>query len=79
MLERLRQRIDAKRDDLVALTQDLVRVPSVNPPGEAYRDCAEVIGTRLAGRGFEVAYLRAEGAVADSRMQSCSINPSSRV
>ncbi len=64
--ERLFGRIDANQDDLVELTRDLVRVPTVNPPGEAYTDCAELIGRRLARRGFAVEYLRAEGARADS-------------
>lgn len=64
--DRLFGRIEAMRGDLVELTRDLVRVPTVNPPGEAYTDCAELIGRRLAGRGFAVEYLRAEGARADS-------------
>ena len=62
----LHRRIEDKTEDLVVLTQDLVRIPTVNPPGEAYRDCAEFLGARLAKRGFEVAYPRAEGVVADS-------------
>src|SRR3546814_8382625 len=37
-------RIEAKRDDLVALTRDLIRFPTVNPPGEAYTPCAEYLG-----------------------------------
>src|SRR6185312_8731201 len=51
---------------LVALTRELIRIPSVNPPGEHYRDCAELIGRRLARRGFAVEYVRAEGAPGDS-------------
>ena len=39
--------IDGRTDELVALTQDLIRFPTVNPPGEAYRPCAEYIGERL--------------------------------
>ena len=27
---------------------DLIRIPTVNPPGEAYEDCARLIGARLA-------------------------------
>jgi succinyl-diaminopimelate desuccinylase len=65
-IDRLFARIDAQRDDLVALTQDLIRIPTVNPPGEAYTACAEVIGRRLAAKGFAVTYPRAEGACADS-------------
>ncbi|MFO1070342.1 MAG: acetylornithine deacetylase/succinyl-diaminopimelate desuccinylase family protein [Geminicoccaceae bacterium] len=59
-------RIEDKRADLVALTQDLVRIPTVNPPGDAYAPCAELLGERLRRRGFDVAYLRAEGTPGDS-------------
>ncbi|HEY9537572.1 MAG TPA: acetylornithine deacetylase/succinyl-diaminopimelate desuccinylase family protein [Kiloniellaceae bacterium] len=59
-------RIEAKRDDLVALTRDLIRFPTVNPPGEAYTPCAEYLGARLKARGFEVGYHRAEGETGDS-------------
>ncbi len=65
-LARLFARIDQSRDELVALTQALVRIPTVNPPGEAYTDCAELIGRRLAPRGFRVEYLRATGARGDT-------------
>jgi len=66
MLEALFRRIDDKRDALVALTQDLIRIPTINPPGEAYTPCAEYIGRRLAARGFEVAYMRGEDTPGDS-------------
>ena len=66
MPDALHRRIEDKTEDLVALTQELVRIPTVNPPGEAYTDCAEALGRRLAARGFEVSYHRAEGVVADS-------------
>ena len=66
MQDVLHRRIEDKTEDLVALTRELVRIPTVNPPGDAYRDCAEALGRRLAARGFEVGYHRAEGVVADS-------------
>lgn len=66
LVERLFRRIDDARDDLVALTRDLIRFPTVNPPGEGYRDCAESMGRRLAAAGFEVAYPRATGTPGDS-------------
>ncbi len=65
-LDRLLQSIDAKRDEVVALTQDLVRIPTINPPGDAYEACAHVIGERLARKGFVVEYVRALGAPGDS-------------
>ncbi len=66
MYESLLERIGAKRRELVELTRDLVRIPTVNPPGEAYRPCCELLGERLRARGFEVRYLRAEGTPGDS-------------
>jgi len=58
--------IAAREDELVALTQDLIRIPTINPPGDGYQACAELIGERLRKRGFEASYLRAEGAPGDS-------------
>lgn len=65
LLARLFDRIDARRDELTALTRDLVRFPTVNPPGDAYEPCARFIGDRLAARGFTVDYVRALGAPGD--------------
>ncbi len=64
--EQLLARIEAKREDVVALTQDLIRIPTVNPPGDAYEACAHFLGERLARCGFEVEYIRADGAPGDS-------------
>ena len=68
-------RLDAKRDDLVALTQDLVRIPTVNPPGENYRDICEFLARRLERSGFTAAIERAEGTPGDSdrigRLDNC--------
>ena len=62
----LLETIEAREDELVDLARALVRIPTVNPPGEDYRPCAELIGQRLAQRGFEVSYVRGEGAPGDS-------------
>jgi succinyl-diaminopimelate desuccinylase len=64
--DRLQAEIDARRDALVALTQDLVRIPTVNPPGENYRDICDYLSGRLRGQGFECTLVRAEGAPGDS-------------
>ncbi len=66
MLQRLFERIESKTDELVALTRELIRFPTVNPPGDAYLPCAEHVGRRLAARGFTVEYLRAEGTPGDT-------------
>lgn len=57
--------IESRRDELVELTRDLIRFPTVNPPGEAYRPCAEYLGDRLKARGFAVEYVRAAGTPGD--------------
>ncbi len=66
MFPSLFQRIDGKCDALVQLTQELVRIPTINPPGDYYRPCAEVIGRRLQARGFDVIYDRAHDTPGDS-------------
>lgn len=63
--DRLLKRIESKREEVVALTQALVRVPTINPPGDAYEACARLLGERLQKRGFVVEYIRAEGAPGD--------------
>lgn len=65
-LDRVYRLIDDRSDELVALTRDLVRFPTTNPPGEAYRPCAEYLGARLARRGFDVEYVRGAGTPGDS-------------
>lgn len=64
--EKLFGLIAERRDEMAALTADLVRIPTVNPPGNVYDDCARFLGARLASRGFTIEYLRAEGALGDS-------------
>lgn len=58
--------IEGRRDEAVDLTRELIRIPTINPPGRDYRACAELIGARLAAKGFQVTYVRAEGTPGDS-------------
>jgi succinyl-diaminopimelate desuccinylase len=66
MTDRLLSAIDDRRDDLVALTADLIRFPTINPPGEAYTPCAEFIAARLEKAGFGTKLIRGEGTPGDS-------------
>ena len=59
--DRVLAEVDALADETAALTAEMVRVPTVNPPGTAYEDCARLIGDRLRRFGYEVEYLAAEG------------------
>src|SRR5216117_1313337 len=58
--DRVIDEIDRAADEIVQFTADLVRIPTVNPPGEAYEPCARLIGDRLSRGGFEVEYFVAE-------------------
>jgi succinyl-diaminopimelate desuccinylase len=53
--------VDAAADDAVTCAADLVRIPTVNPPGDAYEVCARAIGDRLRAIGGEVEYFCADG------------------
>ncbi|HMM63800.1 MAG TPA: acetylornithine deacetylase/succinyl-diaminopimelate desuccinylase family protein [Mesorhizobium sp.] len=66
MKERLLDAVERRTDDLVALTADLIRFPTVNPPGDAYRPCAEYLAARLRKSGFEAELIRAEGTPGDT-------------
>src|SRR5262249_14949779 len=55
------QAVEAAADEIVAFTRDLIRVPTVNPPGELYEDCARLIGDRLSRCNFTVEYHAANG------------------
>ncbi len=67
IFDSLARRLDGKRDDLIALTQDLVRIPTLNPPGENYREICGYLAERLGMSGFEVQLIRAEGTPGDSK------------
>ena len=64
--EALVREIASRRDDLVALTQDLIRIPTINPPGEFYRDICDYLARRMERSGFDVKLLRAVGTPGDS-------------
>ncbi|MBS1255089.1 MAG: Succinyl-diaminopimelate desuccinylase [Deltaproteobacteria bacterium] len=66
MLESLLSRIESKREELISFTQELVRIPTINPPGEDYLECAELLGNQLKKRGFSLLYERAHDVPGDS-------------
>ena len=65
-MDRLMQEIEARRDAIAELTTELIRIPTLNPPGLHYRDICEAVGARLRTRGWAVETIRAEGAPGDS-------------
>lgn len=65
-MEQVLKQIKASAEEVAALTADLIRFPTVNPPGDAYQPCVEFIGNRLKARGFEIQYIRAKDAPGDT-------------
>jgi succinyl-diaminopimelate desuccinylase len=59
--DRVIDAVDALTDEAVAFTSALIRIPTINPPGEGYDDCARLIGAALAAYGFAVEYHVPEG------------------
>ena len=63
---KFRQRVEDKRGDLISLTQDLIKIPTVNPPGEFYSDCVEYLNKRFKSKGFNTQIIRATGTPGDT-------------
>jgi succinyl-diaminopimelate desuccinylase len=61
VVDRVLAAVDAAADEAVAFAADMIRIPTVNPPGELYEECARLIGAQLGSCGFEVEYHAAEG------------------
>ncbi len=54
-------RVDELADEMVEWLRQLVRVPTVNPPGENYKDCSYFVGDKLREFGYEVSFIDATG------------------
>jgi succinyl-diaminopimelate desuccinylase len=54
-------RVDELADEMVEWLRHLVRIPTVNPPGENYKDCAQFVAGQLKEFGYEVSFIEATG------------------
>ena len=61
--ERIIRAAESVIDEAVEFTRELIRIPTVNPPGEFYEDGARCIGKWLHRAGFSSEYIAAEGMV----------------
>jgi succinyl-diaminopimelate desuccinylase len=61
VIDRVLHEVERASGEAVEFTADLIRIPTVNPPGEFYEDCARFIGGKLEQLGHEVEYFAAEG------------------
>jgi succinyl-diaminopimelate desuccinylase len=53
--------VDELAEEMIEWLRDLVRIPTVNPPGEYYRDCASFIGAKYKELGYETSFIEASG------------------
>ncbi len=54
------RRVESMQEEIVDFLLDLTRIPTINPPGTNYRDCAEFLGSQLKRFGYDVEYVTAE-------------------
>jgi succinyl-diaminopimelate desuccinylase len=54
-------RVDELADEMVEWLRQLVRIPTINPPGENYKDCAHFVADKLKELGYEVSFIEATG------------------
>jgi succinyl-diaminopimelate desuccinylase len=60
--------VDGLRDEIVDLTARLVRIPTVNPPGEQYPEAARLLGATLRGFGYAVEEITPDARAAYPRI-----------
>ena len=59
--DRIIAEVDRAADEIVDFAQRLIRIPTVNPPGEEYEACANAIADQLRAHGADVQVLPAVG------------------
>ena len=59
--DRIVAEVDRAADEIVDFASRLIRIPTINPPGEEYENCANVIGDQLRAHGADVQLLPAIG------------------
>jgi succinyl-diaminopimelate desuccinylase len=62
-IDRVLAEVERSRDEIVDFAARLIRVPTINPPGDEYDACAALIGAELRRQGAEVQILPATGRV----------------
>jgi succinyl-diaminopimelate desuccinylase len=65
-IDRIVAAVDAAADEIIQFTRDLVRIPTVNPPGDEYEAAARFLGDHLARHRFDVEYVIADNSEAHS-------------
>ncbi len=59
--KKVRARVDELADEMVEWLRGLARIPTLNPPGENYKDCAHFVADKLKEFGYEASFIEATG------------------
>lgn len=68
--DRIVAEVDRAADEIIDFAARLIRIPTVNPPGEEYEACANAIGDQLRAHGADVYLLPAIG-----KLEHTSLHP----
>ena len=61
MIDRVLSEVSRLVPEMVESLREIIRIPTVNPPGECYADFAEVAAARYRKMGYDVQTITAEG------------------
>ena len=62
-IDRVLRAVEALAEEIVDFTAAMIRIPTVNPPGAFYEDCARLIGSKLQQCGFDEQHRNDQPAV----------------
>ena len=65
LIKKVLDEVDKMREEIVEFTCRLVKIPTENPPGKNYGECAEFIGKKLDEFGYEVEYIEVPSNLLD--------------
>ena len=58
LIQAIRKQIHVLRKDILAFAQDLIRIPTENPPGLCYAECVKLLAQKLSRLGMRTQILR---------------------
>lgn len=59
--DRVLAEVERAREEIIDFAARLIRIPTINPPGDEYETCAATIGDQLRAHGMDVQLLPAVG------------------
>lgn len=68
------QNLSGMHDEIIRFTQELVEIPTENPPGKHYRECIDIIKNRLQKFNLPTRLVHVHASASDSYPRSCLIS-----